>query len=133
MIVLGLGGAVGHDPAAALVIDGNVIAAAEEERFLRDKHAKGQQAEQAALYCLKQAQIKPTDVQVVAYPFAPISIFGPARWHYARRHLYAPDRAFTALLNGNRRFHRNKRDVFAMLQKIGIDPQKIKFIHNLRL
>ena len=91
MIVLGLGGAVGHDPAAALVIDGNVIAAAEEERFLRDKHAKGQQAEQAALYCLKQAQIKPTDVQVVAYPFAPISIFGPERWHYARRHLYAPD------------------------------------------
>jgi carbamoyltransferase len=128
MIVLGLGGAVGHDPAAALVIDGNVIAAAEEERFLRDKHAKGQQAEQAALYCLKQAQIKPADVQVVAYPFAPISIFGPERWHYARRHLYAPDRALTALLNGNRRFERNKSDVFAMLQKIGIDPQKINFV-----
>ena len=128
MIALGLGGAVGHDPAAAVVIDGQVIAAAEEERFLRDKHAKGQQAEQATLYCLKQAKIRPSDVQVVAYPFSPISIFGPARWHYAWRHLYAPDRALTALLNGNRRFQRNKHDVFAMLQRIGIDPQKIKFV-----
>jgi carbamoyltransferase len=49
MIVLGLGGSVGHDPAAALVIDGHVIAAAEEERFLREKHAKGKQPELAAL------------------------------------------------------------------------------------
>ena len=53
MIVLGLGGAVGHDPAAALVVDGRVIAAAEEERFNRDKHAKGLQAEQAAKFCLQ--------------------------------------------------------------------------------
>jgi predicted NodU family carbamoyl transferase len=70
MIVLGLGGSVGHDPAAALVVDGHVVAAAEEERFIREKHAKGRQAEQAALYCLKQAKLKPVDVQVVAIPFA---------------------------------------------------------------
>src|ERR1041385_1092026 len=111
MIVLGLGGAVGHDPAAALVIDGRVIAAAEEERFNRDKHAKGLQAELAARFCLQFAGLKPSDVQVVAYPFAPISIFGLARWHYAARHWYAPDRAFTAVLNGNRRFRRNARAV----------------------
>ena len=30
MIVLGLGGAVGHDPAAALVVDGRTVAAAEK-------------------------------------------------------------------------------------------------------
>lgn len=128
MIVLGLGGAVGHDPAAALVIDGHVIAAAEEERFLRDKHAKGKQAEQAALFCLKHAKIKPADVQAVAIPFAPISIFGPERWHYARRHLYAPDRALVAILNGNRRYRRNVQNVFEMLQRIGIEPRKIKFV-----
>ena len=90
MIVLGLGGAVGHDPAAALVIDGKVAAAADEERFNRNKHAKGLQAELATQFCLKQAGIKPSDVQVVAYPFAPVSLFGPARWHYALRHWYAP-------------------------------------------
>lgn len=66
MIVLGLGGAVGHDPAAALVIDGKVVAAAEEERFLRDKHAKGKQAERAAQFCLSHAGLKPSDVQAVA-------------------------------------------------------------------
>jgi carbamoyltransferase len=128
MIVLGLGGAVGHDPAAALVVDGKVIAAAEEERFNRDKHAKGLQAELASQFCLKFAGLKPSDVQAVAYPFAPVSIFGPARWHYALRHWYAPDRAFTALFNGNRRFRRNAKAVFAMLRRIGIDPAKIKFI-----
>jgi carbamoyltransferase len=128
MIVLGLGGAVGHDPAAALVVDGRVVAAAEEERFLRDKHAKGKQAEQAAQFCLKFAGLKPSDVQAVAYPFAPISLFGPARWHYALRHWYAPDRAFTALVNGNRRYRRNVREVFAALQRLGIDPGKVRFM-----
>jgi len=44
MIVLGLSGAVNHDASAALYIDGKLIAAAEEERFLRDKHAKGRMA-----------------------------------------------------------------------------------------
>ncbi|MCP4040371.1 MAG: hypothetical protein GY731_00235, partial [Gammaproteobacteria bacterium] len=41
MIILGLSGFVFHDPAAALLVDGRLVAAAEEERFIRDKHAKG--------------------------------------------------------------------------------------------
>ena len=41
MIILGLSGALNHDPSAALLIDGEIVAAAEEERFIRDKHAKG--------------------------------------------------------------------------------------------
>jgi carbamoyltransferase len=128
MIVLGLGGAVGHDPAAAIVVDGHIVAAAEEERFIRDKHAKGKQAEQAALFCLKQAGLKPGAVQAVAIPFAPISLMSPARWQYARRHWYTPDRAVAAILNGNRRYHRFVTEVFAMLERIGVNPQKIKFI-----
>ena len=94
MIVLGLGGAVGHDPAAALVIDGNVIAAAEEERFLRDKHAKGQEAEQAALYCLKQAQLgeasrdRGRSSPILTPPSASSA---PRAGNYALRHLYTPD------------------------------------------
>jgi len=128
MIVLGLGGAVGHDPAAALVVDGKVVAAAEEERFNRDKHAKGLQAELSARFCLEHAGVKPSDVQVVAYPYAPISLFHPSRWHYARRHAYSPDRIFAALLNGNRRFRRNQRDAFAMLERVGIRPERIKFV-----
>lgn len=128
MIVLGLGGAVGHDPSAALVVDGRVVAAAEEERFIRDKHAKGCQARQAAAFCLRFAGIRPDDVQIVACPFAPVSLWGPARWHYAARHWYAPDRAWVALFNGNRRFRRNVRQVQAMLREVGIDPDRVRFV-----
>ena len=39
LVVLGLSGALTHDPSAALYIDGELIAAAEEERFTRQKHA----------------------------------------------------------------------------------------------
>ena len=39
-VVLGLSGALDHDPSAALFMDGRLLAAAEEERFIRDKHAK---------------------------------------------------------------------------------------------
>ena len=39
MRILGVN-AVYHDPAAALVVDGEVVAAAEEERFSRRKHGK---------------------------------------------------------------------------------------------
>ena len=41
MNILGVSGAVGHDASAALFIDGQLVAAVEEERFLRDKHARG--------------------------------------------------------------------------------------------
>ena len=39
MKVLGIN-AIYHDPAAALVVDGKIVAAAEEERFSRRKHGK---------------------------------------------------------------------------------------------
>ena len=55
MNILGLSGAVGHDCSAAILVDGKLIAAAEEERFLRDKHAKGKQPLEATRYCLAAA------------------------------------------------------------------------------
>ncbi|MBL6816414.1 MAG: hypothetical protein ISQ58_04710, partial [Pseudomonadales bacterium] len=39
-VTLGLAGAIGHDPAAALFVDGELVAAVEEERLVRRKHAK---------------------------------------------------------------------------------------------
>ena len=52
MIVLGISGAVSHDPSAALFVDGELVAAAEEERFIRDKHAKGRFPYEATRFCL---------------------------------------------------------------------------------
>ena len=128
MIILGLSGALGHDPSAALLIDGEIIAAAEEERFIRDKHAKNRMPLESARYCLAEAGISAEDVQVVAFPYAPISIFGPARWHYARRYWYAPDRALDALLNGNRRYRRNRRRVLQLGEELGINWQRTEFV-----
>ncbi|AFI85259.1 carbamoyltransferase [Methylophaga nitratireducenticrescens] len=128
MIVLGLSGAVNHDASAALYIDGKLVAAAEEERFLRDKHAKGKMAYEATRYCLEQAGIRPDEVDIVAFPYAQIGLQSPARWHYAKRHWYAPDRALTALFSGNRRYWRNHKNVMKLLDDLGIDSKRVKFV-----
>jgi carbamoyltransferase len=77
MRVLGING-VFHDPAAALVVDGVVIAAAEEERFSRRKHGKSpvpfstwELPEQAARWCLRDAGLTPGDLDAVAYSYEP--------------------------------------------------------------
>lgn len=128
MIVLGLSGAVGHDASAAIYIDGKLIAAAEEERFLRDKHAKGKMAYEATKFCLQQAGIRPDQIDMVAFPYAEIPLSSPARWHYAKRHWYAPDRALLALFNGNRRYWRNHKMVMQLLNDLGIGAKRVKFV-----
>ena len=77
MRILGIN-AVFHDPAAALVVDGQTVAAAEEERFSRRKHGKRpvpfsawEMPEQAAAWCLRQAGLTPADLDAVAYSFDP--------------------------------------------------------------
>jgi carbamoyltransferase len=75
--VLGIN-AVFHDPAAALVIDGRIVAAAEEERFSRRKHGKTpvpfstwELPEDAARWCLTYAGCDPRDVDAIAYSYSP--------------------------------------------------------------
>ena len=128
MIVLGLSGALGHDPSAALVVDGETAAAAEEERFVRDKHARNRMPREAARYCLDEAGVSPAQIDAVAFPYAPISIFSPARWHYARRHWYAPDRALDAIFNGNRRYRRNRARVTALGRELDVDWSRTRFM-----
>lgn len=126
LTILGLSGALSHDPSAALYIDGKLIAAVEEERLVRDKHAKNRMPYESAKFCLEQAGITPADVDVVAIPFAPISILEKARWHYAKRYWYAPERALDALLAGNRRFYRYYKKIQWCLVQLGFDLKKLK-------
>ena len=128
MIILGLSGALDHDPSAALLVDGEVVAAAEEERFVRDKHARNRLPLESTRYCLEAAGVSPEQLDAVAFPYAPIAITSPARWHYARRHWYALDRALDALFNGNRRFRRNRRRIHELGLALGIDWQRTEFI-----
>ena len=128
LTILGLSGALTHDPSAALYIDGKLVAAAEEERFVRDKHAKNRMPYEAAKFCLQFAGIKPSDVDAVAIPFAPISLFEKARWHYAKRYLYAPDRSLDAIFAGNRRYYRYKKRIEWCLVQLGFDLKKIEIV-----
>lgn len=122
MRVLGIN-ALFHDPAAALVVDGEIVAAAEEERFSRRKHGKRpvpfaawEMPEQSAAWCLEQADLSPAELDAVAYSYDP-ALAGPAedmglhdpwdwlRQRYAQR---APEFLATALP--------------------GLDPAVVKFV-----
>ena len=77
MNVLGVN-AVFHDPAAAIVVDGVTVAAAEEERFTRRKHGKPPVAfstwelpERAMAFCLEAAGLGPEQLDAVAYSYDP--------------------------------------------------------------
>jgi carbamoyltransferase len=65
MRVLGLS-AFYHDSAAALLDGGKIIAAAQEERFTRKKHDPGF-PNQAIAYCLAEAGLKLSEIDLVAF------------------------------------------------------------------
>ncbi|MEU1846841.1 carbamoyltransferase family protein [Micromonospora sediminicola] len=122
MRVLGIN-AIFHDPAAALVVDGRVVAAAEEERFSRRKHGKRpvpfsawELPELAAAWCLASADVDVDSLDAVAYSFDPglcgdaadLGLADPWDWlrvDYARR---APQFLAAALP--------------------GLDPDKVRFV-----
>ncbi|WP_106325743.1 carbamoyltransferase family protein [Actinoplanes italicus] len=122
MRVLGIN-AIFHDPSAALIVDGRVVAAAEEERFSRRKHGKRpvpfsawELPELSAAWCLQEAGLRPGDLDAVAYSFDPalcrdqaeLGIGDPwdhLRVDYARR---APQFLATALP--------------------GLDPDQVRFV-----
>ena len=71
MYILGIS-AFYHDSAACLLRDGEIVAAAQEERFTRQKHDPGF-PHHAIKYCLKEAGISSEDVTNVVFyekPFA---------------------------------------------------------------
>jgi len=105
MRILGIN-ALYHDPAAALIVDGRTVAAAEEERFSRRKHGKRpvpfsawELPELSAAWCLAEAGLTPADLDVVTYSFDPalrlppeqLGLFDP--WDELRQRyaLAAPD------------------------------------------
>src|ERR1700720_294214 len=64
MIILGLNAFHG-DSSAALVREGKLVAAAEEERFRRVKHWAGFPSQSIA-YCLREAEVRLADVDHLA-------------------------------------------------------------------
>ncbi len=73
MRILGIS-AYYHDSAAALVVDGDIVAAAQEERFSRKKH-DARFPKSAIAYCLKQADIVLTEVDQIVFYDKPLIKF----------------------------------------------------------
>ena len=63
-----------HDSAAALVIGGRIIAAAQEERFTRDKHTPDFPV-QAVKYCLEEAGLEIDDLDAIVFYDKPLLKF----------------------------------------------------------
>ncbi len=63
-----------HDSAAALVVDGDVIAAAQEERFTRKKHDPTFPVN-AVAYCLREVGLQPDQLDYVAFYDKPLEKF----------------------------------------------------------
>jgi carbamoyltransferase len=122
--VLGIN-AVFHDSAAALLVDGETVAAAEEERLSRRKHGKSPVAfatwelpELAAAWCLREAGLEPGDLDAVAYSYDPALAAGEEvtgdAWEWLRTTFAkrSPQFLATALP--------------------GLDPERVRFVpHHL--
>jgi carbamoyltransferase len=66
MIIIGATHPISWNNAACLLVDGNLVAFAEEERFTRLKHAPRVYPERAIEFCLRYAGLKPRDVDATA-------------------------------------------------------------------
>ena len=122
MRVLGVN-AVFHDPAAALVVDGDTVAAAEEERFNRRKHGKDpvpfstwEVPVHAARWCLDQAGIDASDVDAVAYSYDPALATQPG-----------PDITADAW-EGLRTLFAARAPLFLRAALPGLDPACVRFV-----
>jgi carbamoyltransferase len=68
MISLGINNM--HDASASLVVDGRVVAAAEEERFVRIKHIN-RFPKNAIQFCINKASIKISDIDIICASWKP--------------------------------------------------------------
>ncbi len=79
MRVLGIGGGFGHDASAALVVDGQIVAACEEERFTRQKRGLRQPPINAVEACLKAGGLHLSEVDFIAFGWDPALAPGDTR------------------------------------------------------
>ncbi|MCW3042038.1 MAG: Carbamoyltransferase [Actinobacteria bacterium] len=123
MRVLGVN-AVFHDPAAAVVVDGRLVAAAEEERFTRRKHGKTpvpfstwELPEQSARWCLERAGLEAEDLDAVAYSYDPTE--APLS-----QDLTAND------WEGLRTLYASRAGLFLQTVLPGLDPGRLRFVRH---
>jgi len=116
MILLGINAYHG-DAAAVIVVDGRLVAAAEEERFTRIKHTAGFPTH-AVRYCLKAAGVRLQDVDHVAIPRRRSARLLRKAWFALKIPHLARDRASAWSRFGS------VRETLA--QAVGVDPASVR-------
>jgi carbamoyltransferase len=126
MKILGIGSPFGHDHSAALLVDGKIVAAAEEERFTRKKHAIGDLPLNSVKFCLDFAGLKPQDVDIIAYPWS-LKILKEKRWEYFKRTIFNhPSRAYKKFFRTRKELNDQLRLLRNTLIECGFDFSKVK-------
>ena len=123
MIQLGIS-AFYHDSAACIIVDGKVVAAAEEERFTGVKHDDSFPIN-AINYCLEYARISISNVKEVCWYEKPRIKEQRVKKIFNKR----PFRTFFLKRKANRRFQQN--NPFLVLKEIGYKG-RVKFIDHHR-
>ncbi len=121
MNILGIG-ISWHDCSAALVVDGQVVAAAEEERFSRNKHASGEVPINAARFCLETASMKPSDIDLIAFPWSLEAYRRHAKTNMSRNFFRNPSKALRYLVRGERQFGVMDSALQRCIQQLGLGP-----------
>lgn len=97
MVILGIFGP-GPNPSAALLIDGKIIAWAEEERFNRIKTSPNSLPVQSSKWCLDFANIKLDDVDKIAYGWdSPNYISDTKDFFLKQRKIFSDDYSYNHL------------------------------------
>lgn len=126
MKILGIGSPFGHDASAALVVDGEVMAAAEEERFTRNKHAQGEMPLKSIEFCLKSTGIKPSDIDAVAYPWSYEALLDKRAEYFWRTAFTKPSRAYKKFFKCKRELVGQQKFINQVLAESGFDVNKTK-------
>jgi carbamoyltransferase len=130
--VLGIAAPFGHDSSAALVVDGKIVAAAEEERFTRKKHAEGQKPVNAVNFCLTRAGLKPSDIDCIAYPWSVQALKKKRKEYFARTLVSHPSRAYKKFFGNGKELRGQLAFIHNTLRQcgFGLDKLKIKWVEH---
>lgn len=129
MKILGIS-AYYHDSSAALMVDGTIIAAAQEERFTRIKHDNSFPVE-ACRYCLKEANISLSDIDIVVFYEKPFLKFE----RLLVSHIVSFPKSLSMFLRTMPVWLKDKLNMRKCIRKtlkreFGVAPKEIKFVEH---
>ncbi|MFH1857777.1 MAG: carbamoyltransferase [Candidatus Omnitrophota bacterium] len=115
-----------HDAACAIVVDGKLVAAAEEERFSRKKHDNGF-PERAIRFCLEDAGLLPEEIDYVVFYEKPFLKFD----RILKSCLETYPRSYTFFREAMIHWLFDKLWIKSLIEeKVGVPPEKILFTQH---